>query len=173
MFNKNDYVIYGQNGVCIVEDITENPFEGAPKGKVYYVLFAVGSENKIYVPCDIGNSKMRKVLNKKEAMDLISCITSIEPLEAENEKQLEELYKNAVQSNDCIQLIRLIKCIHYRKKQRLSEGKQMTSTDRKYMDMAENSLYLEMGTALGVKKSEVLPLILEEVSPQRISKQER
>lgn len=70
MYSKDDYVIYGQKGVCIIEDITEEPFDGAPKGELYYVLFALNNENKIYVPYELGNMKMRKVLNRKEANDV-------------------------------------------------------------------------------------------------------
>ena len=161
MYSKDDYVIYGQNGVCIIEDITEEPFEGAPKGKLYYVLFALNNENKIYVPYELGNMKMRKVLNRKEADELIHMIPSIEPLEVGNEKQIEEIYRNAINSNECLELIKLIKYIHIRKTKRNEEGKQMTSTDKKYMEMAENAVYLEIGTALGIKKSEVLPLIVK------------
>ena len=43
-------------------------------------------------------------------------------------------------------------------------------TDKKYMEMAENAVYLEIGTALGIKKSEVLPLIVKVIGRDNLSK---
>ena len=162
MYNKGDNVIYGSKGVCVIEDITTVPFENAPKDKMYYVLFVISNESKIYVPVDIADSRMRKVLDKTDAKELIKKIPSIEPIEIRNEKQLEDVYKNAMHTNDSVEWIRLIKCIHSRRQQRLSQGKQMTSLDKKYMDIAEDALYLELGTALGIEKGAVLDLILKE-----------
>ena len=39
----------------------------------------------------------------------------------------------------------------------------MTATDQRYMHMAEDALYLELGTALNMKKEQVLEYIIEEI----------
>ena len=54
----------------------------------------------------------------------------------------------------------MIKCIYDRKQHRISEGKKMTATDERYMHMAEDALYLELGTALNMDKEQVLEHII-------------
>ena len=48
----------------------------------------------------------------------------------------------------------MIKCIYDRKQLRISKGKKMTATDERYMHMAEDALYLELGTALNMDKEQ-------------------
>ena len=57
----------------------------------------------------------------------------------------------------------MIKCIYDRKQLRLSEGKKITATDEKYMHMAEDALYLELGTALNMEKGQVVEYIIKEI----------
>ena len=38
MFEKGEYIVYGHNGICEVEDITHLNLSGVDKGKLYYVL---------------------------------------------------------------------------------------------------------------------------------------
>lgn len=163
MFCKGEYVIYGANGVCHVEDITTLNLDNVPKDREYYVLIPRNNEGKIFVPVDIANSKMRRVVTRKEAEELVKMIPSIEPIEVSSEKFLEEIYKKCMHCNECIEWIRLIKCIYNRKQLRISEGKKITATDEKYMRMAEEALYLELGTALDMQKEEVLGYIIKEI----------
>ena len=162
MYEKGKYVIYGSSGVCQIGDITTLNLDNVPKDREYYVLFPKNG-GKIYVPVDVANTKMRKVITKEEADDLIKKIPEIAPIEISNEKMLEESYKKCIHSNECIEWIRLIKCIYSRKQLRLSEGKKMTAIDERYMYMAEDALYLELGTALGMKKEQVLEYIKKEI----------
>ena len=46
---------------------------------------------------------------------------------------------------------------------RLSDGKKATAIDEKYMNMAEESLYGEIGIALDIPKEDVLEYILKEI----------
>lgn len=38
MFEKGAYVIYGSNGICIVQDITTLNLTGVDKNRKYYLL---------------------------------------------------------------------------------------------------------------------------------------
>ena len=154
MYKKGEYVIYGSSGVCQVGDVTTLAIDNVPKDREYYVLFPKNNGGTIYVPVDVASTKMRKVITKEEAEQLIEKIPTIQPIEISNEKFLEESYKKCIRSNECIECIRLIKCIYDRKQLRISEGKKMTATDERYMHMAEDSLYLELGTALNMDKEQ-------------------
>ena len=163
MYSKGEYVIYGSNGVCQVGDVTTLNIDNVPKDREYYVLFPKNNGGMIYVPVDVASSKMRRVITRDEAEELIKRIPTIKPIEVSNEKLLEEIYKKCIRSNECIEWIRLIKCIYDRKQLRLSEGKKITATDEKYMHMAEDALYLELGTALNLQKDQVLEYVIKEI----------
>ena len=167
MFCEGEYVVYGTNGVCRVGEITTVDIHGISKDRKYYVLFPKNRGGKIYVPVDKGDAKMRKVITKAEAKELIRRMPSIEPIEVSNEKLLEEIYKKCAYCYDCTEWIRLIKCIYDRKQSRLSDGKKITSTDEKYMHMAEEVLYSELGIALDIPQEQVLDYILNEVKTDK------
>ena len=38
MFQKGEYIVYGQHGICLVEDITHLNMSEADEKKLYYVL---------------------------------------------------------------------------------------------------------------------------------------
>ena len=71
MFQKGEYVVYGTNGVCMVEEITTLNIDSVPKDREYYVLFPKNSSGKIYVPVDKGDAKMRRVITRAEAEELL------------------------------------------------------------------------------------------------------
>ena len=163
MFREGEYVVYGTNGVCRVGEITKLNFKNIPKDIEYYVLYPKNNGCKIYVPVDKAKPKMRNIISKEEAEELIKKIPNIEPVVVKNEKLLEEVFKKSIQCNNCIEWIRLIKCIYFRKQIRLSEGKKVTAIDEKYMHMAEESLYWELGTARDIPKEQVLDYIIKEI----------
>ena len=72
MFRKGEYVIYGNNGICCIEEI------GVPRdtplgdsGKEYYTLAPVFSSGKIYAPLDT-KVFMRPILTKRQAERLMA-----------------------------------------------------------------------------------------------------
>lgn len=162
MYKNGEYVIYGSKGVCQVGEVTTLKLDNIPKDRQYYVLFPKNNGGKIYVPVDTAGTKMRKLITKDEAEKLINRIPTIEPIEISNEKLLEETYKKCIRSNECIEWIRLIKCIYSRRQLRLSEGKKISTIDERYMHMAEDVLYLELGTVLNMQKEQVLEYIIKE-----------
>ena len=135
MFEKGDLILYGTNGLCDITDVTTVDIPGIDKDRLYYILSARNSKCTIYVAADGDLSKMRKPISKEEAKDLISKIREIEPLKLRDEKKPDAEYKEALQKYDCIELFKLIKCIYFRRKQRLDEGKKVTAADDKYMHL--------------------------------------
>lgn len=117
MFEKDEYVVYGTNGVCQVKEITTLNLENVQKDRKYYVLSPIYHGGTIYVPVDKGVEKMRRVLTREEAQELIEQMPHIKPIQVKNEKLLEEMYKKCVRCYDCEEWIRLIKCIYFRKEE--------------------------------------------------------
>ena len=163
MFQKGDIVHYGMYGICEIEDISTVDFPDADEDSLYYILRSRKGNETMYVAVDWENTKMRKVISKEEAEVLISKIADLKPLELKNEKRPEAEYKKVLHQYDCLELFRLIKCIYFRNKQRIDEGKTVIGADGKYLQMAEDLLYQEIGEALGIPKEQVLGYLIEKI----------
>ena len=49
MFNKGEYIIYGNMGICEIIDISTLDINGAPKDKLYYILKPINEDkSKVY-----------------------------------------------------------------------------------------------------------------------------
>ena len=166
VYKIGDVVYYGTNGICSIEDITTLDFQGISKDRLYYVLADTGNTGKIFVPVDGDTSKMRKLISKEDAMTLISEIKNIEPLKLKDEDKPEPEYKEVLKKYDCVELIRLIKCIYFRKLKRIGEGKKVTVVDDKYMKLAEEVLHQEIGSVLGIPKDQVLNYLINKINEE-------
>ncbi len=163
MFRKGDIVLYGMSGICEISDISTVDISGVDKDRLFYILRQKTGNGTIYVPLDGDTSKMRKLISKEEAMEIISQISDLEPLKLKDEKKPEAEYKETLQKYDCLETLKLIKCIYYRKKQRADGGKKATATDEKYMRQAEDVLYQEIGAVLEIPKEQVLDYLIEKI----------
>ncbi|MBQ1193850.1 MAG: CarD family transcriptional regulator [Lachnospiraceae bacterium] len=168
MFEKGEYVVYGQNGICKVSEITSLDMSGIDKEKQYYVLLPLSAKGStIYCPTDNTKLVLRNVLSKEEAWELIDEIPDIEELWIMNEKMRENDYKQAIRSGNPKELIRIIKTLYLRKQERIAVGKKMTSTDDKYFHMAEERLYSELALAIGRDAGEMEAIIKERVDMKK------
>lgn len=164
MFSVGEFVVYGTTGVCLIEEIGTLQMAGISKEQVYYTMMPLGSkESKVYVPIDNNKTILRTVISKEEAKELVDNIPSIELLGIEDEKKREEIYKKAYRACDCVEWIKLIKTIYLRKVSRIEEGKKIVMLDEKYLHLAEEKLYTELGLALGMTIEEVLGYITQQV----------
>lgn len=160
MFQKGEYVVSGSKGVCIVENITKLNLSGIDKEREYYILKPIYmSGSTIFVPVDTAEDTLRRVLSREQADELIKEIEKIPLIEPANEKLLEQEYKGCIRTNDCKDLVRIIKTIYARKQERLEAGRKVTAVDAKYFRLAEDNLYGELAVALKMTKNDVEPYI--------------
>ena len=156
MFETGDYVVYGHTGICRVLGTTTMDMDGVPKDRLYYVLRPDGeTEGKIFTPVENCKVQIRKTMSMEEVEELLESITEIETLDIENDKMLEEKYKECLTSCECKEMIRILKAIYLRKKDRISKGKKVTATDERYLKMAEESVYSELSMLLGIPKGKM------------------
>lgn len=172
MFEKGDVVVYRADGICDIVDIATVDIPGLDQDRMYYILNMRNNTGKIYLAVDGDTSRMRKLISKEEAMELISKVQEIEPLELRDRRKPEECYKEALKKNDCTELLKLIKCIYFRKKQRLDEGKKPTAADEKYMKIAEDALYQELGEALDIPNDQVLDYLIKRMEGEGLQSAE-
>ena len=162
MFEKGEYIHYGNSGVCIVDDVTTMKLEGVDQEKQYYVLAPLWTKgNKIYTPVDGQKVVIRKILTETEALELIDQMPLIEELIITNDREREDRYKEAMRSGDCRAWVSVLKTLHTRKLERQAAGKKVTSADERYMKAAEDQLYGELAAALNLQKDQMEQYISE------------
>ena len=167
MFEKDQLIMCGGHGVCRVVDVTGNPIDRLDKLRKYYVLQPVFEKGStVYTPVDNDKVVMRRIMNKEEAEELVDKITQINTVWIREEKNREQMYKEAIRTYDCQSLVQIIKTLYLRKQNRLKEGKKVLSSDEQYLRKAEELLYSEMSLALSIPKEKVGTYIKEAVHRQ-------
>ena len=163
MFQIGEYVVHGSNGICKVNDITELDIPGSDKNRQYYILIPVGEKGgKIYSPVESSSKvQTRKVITRKEAMELIKEIPEIEAAWIENDKVREMVYKEALKSCDLRELVKIIKNMYLRREERVSRGKKTTILDDRYFKLAEDTLYGELSFVMGENREQIQEKIQE------------
>lgn len=162
MFQVNDVVIYGHHGVCEITDIGTLKMPMADQAKLYYTLRPVyHKDSAVYAPVENRRIVMRPVITREEANELIDRIPQIETVWIANEKAREVQFKEALQTCDCEELVKIIKTLYMRKQQRIENGKKVTVVDEKYFRQAEEKLYEELAFVLGMEKSKISAYIAE------------
>lgn len=156
MFKVNDYVFYGANGVCQIDDVCTEPFEGAPTDVLYYVLHTL-SEPKQIIFNPVGNEKvrMRYVMSEEDANTFFSILPSLVPLVGDSAKQLRDAYITAIKSGEPTEWGRIMRT--YRARLRLAEAKltRVTDAERGFYESARRLLATEIALALVCSVAEI------------------
>lgn len=156
MFKLEEYIVCGCNGICKVISIGPLEIKGADKEKLYYTLQPIYlKKSKVYVAVDNDKIIARKIITKDEADKLIKEIPQIETIWFDNDKKREEVYKETVRKYDCREYIKIIKTLYLSKEKRIIEGKKLSISDQKYLQIAKDGLYGELAISLNMPKENV------------------
>ncbi len=164
MYKIGDAVLYGTQGVCKIEEVTEMDFSGKPMK--YFVLnpiFQKGS--KIFVPVDNEKlvGKMKRALTKSEIMKIITSLPQEDEFWIQNENERKSEYQKAISTGDRKSIIGIIKALHSAQKRQEEKGKKLHMSDDKMLKDAERIIYDEFALGLDIKPDEVLPFITKTV----------
>ena len=161
MFTKNDYVIYGSEGVCLVADIRPISFDLARMAEgehTYYVLSPMEKQDAyVYVPIDseVLCAKMRRVLTKEE-IDSAIDLAAKKPLPDLNDrKRRAVIYRSVCESMKCELLLLLVRALYERKNALSAQGKKMAFSDSEMLSKCEAVVASEFAFSLGIEKCEV------------------
>ena len=155
MFEVGDFVVHGNSGVCRVDAVQTMDGIGADRQRVYYTLVPLyTSGSKLFVPTDSKKVIIRSVMTKKDVKKLMDEWNEFETLRVENDKNREEVYKEALRSCDSRQWVRLIKTSYQRNQTRIEKGKKATTSDERYLQMAEENLFGELAIPLEMSRGE-------------------
>lgn len=154
MFKINDYIVYGDNGICKVVDIGV-PNVSCDKNKVYYTLEPVYESGKIFTPVDNDRIVMRNLINREDAEKLIASINTIETYWIDDYKEREMKFKQVIKSCDCSEEVRLIKSVLQRKEVCKSAGKKLSLNDDKFLKKAKEKIVTEFSIAFDMSSEMV------------------
>ncbi|MCM1159074.1 MAG: CarD family transcriptional regulator [Bacteroidales bacterium] len=156
MFKVGEYVVYGMNGVCKVEEIGPMNLSGIDNDKDYYTLLPLYTKgSRVYTPVDNQKVVIRPVISKTDACSLIDEMRDVELIEVKDDKHRELAYKESLKLCNCRELVRIINTIQKRKEERLAQGKKMSACDERYLKTAQDGLYGEFAISLKIEKDEV------------------
>ena len=156
MFKVGDYIVYRKD-VCVVKEIMKN-FYG---NKDYYRLGLINDSSlKIDVPVD--SKFIRDIISEAEVNKIIDNIPMIEIVKNQD-KYIENVYKELMISGRHEDLIKIIKTSYLRNKERLDNNKKVIDKDNNYFMQAEKYLYTEFSIALGISYEDAKNYVIERV----------
>lgn len=165
MFQVNDVIIYGAQGVCEIVDIEKKSIGGVTKA--YYVLRPINDQSStFYAPTDnaLVQKKMRRLLTVSQINDLIDSMPDEKNLWIDNVNERKECYRNLLARGDHSALIQMIKTIYAHKKEREAAGKRLHTMDENFFKDAERILYNEFQYVLQLSgKDALMNYILERI----------
>ncbi|MGM9615745.1 MAG: CarD family transcriptional regulator [Oscillospiraceae bacterium] len=161
MYQIGELIVYGATGVCRVTEIVAKKFSRTDPEKIYYILTPLYQAGTITTPIENGKVFTRPVISRDEAISLIDEIPHIqaEAYHNPNLQQLENHYKEALESHDCLDLLRLTMSTYQKKREREEAKLKFGAVDRRYMERAENLLFGELAVALDIERENVQAFI--------------
>ncbi len=154
MFKINDYVVYGLNGVCMIEDIEKMQLKD--KEQEYYILAPINNKKMIIkIPVDNKTVAIRELMTKNEVMKLIECISKKETIDIDDFRKKNQEYKSIIRSGDVSEIIKVIHSIDLEKDEKASLGKRINKTEDDILLNAKKQLYQEISIVLGININEV------------------
>lgn len=158
MFNVNDFLVYKKE-VCRVKEIKENSLDKSS----YYVLIPVTDESlKIEVPTANRLGHLRNLISIEEMDNIIKKIPSIKIIE-ENDRLIENEYKELLKSGTFEDLITIIKTTYLRNKARENTKRKLSDKDNTYFNLAEKYLYTEFSIVLNKSYEDTKKYVEDEV----------
>ena len=165
MFQINEIVAYGNQGICEVTEISNKKSPVSNEEKLYYTLRPINQkEAVVFVPVENRKTTMRYALTKKSAEELIQRIHQIKEVELSVDKRAREAeLKSLYLAGDPESYIKMIKALYKRKQERIKKAKKILTLDDRYLKQAEDRLFEELGYALDVEKKKIGIYIIEKI----------
>ncbi len=161
-YNKGDFVVYGTNGICKIDDIQKMTFPMEKEEHTYYILKPISSTTStLFVPSNRQElvSKMRYILTRDE-IDAILCAPKEKEMGwIEDKNARASVFKNMMTDGSPEKLLKLIRCLYERKSYLFENGKKLTITDDGILTSAEKLVREEFAFALGIDEDKVAEYI--------------
>ena len=161
MFCVGQTVLYGSNGVCMVDDVTEKRI-GKTKIQYYVLKPLCNNTSTLFVPTANQQlvSKMRRILTEDEAEAILRDLPPCDDWN-DNKQERSEQFRAIITEGSCVELIRLIRLVRTHGQEQLAGGKRLHITDERFLKEAEKMICEEFSLVLHISRDEVLERIMQ------------
>ena len=167
-FDIGEYVSYGINGMCNIEDIRPMQLSQSVEKMMYYILRPESNpKSTIFVPVNNQKlvSKMRDLMTKDEINAMLVRMKD-RTLEWEKDvrfrtESFHEILNNGVNQD----LILMIRCLHRKRQELVQLGKKLPARDSNTLKTAERLVEEEFAHVLHIKCEEVSDYIRDVLDP--------
>ena len=167
-FDIGEYVSYGINGMCNIEDIRPMQLSQSVEKMMYYILRPESNpKSTIFVPVNNQKlvSKMREPMTKDEINAMLVRMKD-RTLEWEKDgrfrtESFHEILNNGVNQD----LILMIRCLHRKRQELVQLGKKLPARDSNTLKTAERLVEEEFAHVLHIKCEEVSDYIRDALDP--------
>ena len=169
MYQIGDTVMHPSEGICAVEAIRSMRFAGDTRD--YYVLkpSAHGSSSTVYLPVERGNAVLRKLLSRKDVVDMIRQSTECDDPWIADSKKRKEGFQRVLAEGDYPRIIHMIGKLYEEGERRQGEGKKPCASDEALLEQAERLIHQEFAYVLHMSQSETADFICHELGVRRMS----
>ena len=102
-------------------------------------------------PVDNKKVKMRLVMKKEKAEDIIDTLSDNSDLPRISDKKMRErVYTKMLKEGNPSELVEIINALNEEENEKRAEGKKNSATDEKYLEKAKELLFTELSISLGV-----------------------
>lgn len=167
-FDIGEYVSYGINGMCNIEDIRPMQLSQSVEKMMYYILRPESNpKSTIFVPVNNQKlvSKMRELMTKDEINAMLVRMKD-RTLEWEKDVRFRTESFHEILSNGVNQdLILMIRCLHRKRQELVQLGKKLPARDSNTLKTAERLVEEEFAHVLHIKCEEVSDYIRDVLDP--------
>ncbi|MDD4076025.1 MAG: CarD family transcriptional regulator [Eubacteriales bacterium] len=158
-YSKGDYVIYGVNGICKIEDVrVQKPAFGDGAAQPVYVLRRLEKAN-LTITVPVGSeklmAKMRRLFTKAEIDALLLGAREHEIEWIEDKRERANAFRGIMMQGVREDLILMIRCIYLQKQNLLLRGKKLNIADEEALKTAERLVKEEFAYSLGIEPDAV------------------
>lgn len=167
-FDIGEYISYGINGMCNIEDIRPMQLSQSVEKMMYYILRPESNpKSTIFVPVNNQKlvSKMRELMTKDEINAMLVRMKD-RTLEWEKDVRFRTESFHEILSNGVNQdLILMIRCLHRKRQELVQLGKKLPARDSNALKTAERLVEEEFAHVLHIKCEEVSDYIRDVLDP--------
>lgn len=160
MYQVGDAVLYGNNGICRIREVTR--MESCGLVDDFYVLKPVSSEaTTVFVPLgsEVLLSRMHPLLPPDAMRELLDGIGDSAPIWVENENQRKNLFREIMNSGDRLAIFRVYLTLRRLREEREKKGKHLRVSDERAYRETERIFFDELSIVLGWSKEECVAFL--------------
>ena len=161
-FEKSDYIVYDNAGVCLIEDITAKKFDYWDSERLCYVLRPISSSSSmVFVPVDNEKltKKMRRIMSKEEIDTILDNVRTRCIIWENDRRRRMEHFKEILSAKNQQDMLLLASCIYSKKKELSAIGKKLSSSDEMILKETERFVNEEFAFSLKLSTGQVAEYI--------------